>query len=110
MRACPLLTAAILLAACQHRNEPDVVNIVTYRCGELEVSAVFRGEDSVELEVAGKSLTLPLAVSASGARYADAAGNEFWTKGLANGLLTLAGQARRSCAAPSTAARDSAPQ
>jgi hypothetical protein len=40
---------------------------------------VFRGEDSVELDVAGKS-------------------------------LTLAGQARRSCAAPSAAARDSALQ
>ena len=83
MHARPLLGAAVLLAACQHCNEPDV---------------------------AGKSLTLPLAVSASGARYADAESNEFWTKGQANGLLTLAGQARRSCAAPSAAARDSALQ
>ncbi len=39
---------------------------------------------------------MPIAVSASGARYADDAGNEFWTKG-DSGTLLLAGEEQRKC-------------
>jgi membrane-bound inhibitor of C-type lysozyme len=42
-------------------------------------------------------LTLTLVPAASGAKYADGEGNEFWTKGLDEGLLTLAGEAMRIC-------------
>ncbi len=67
-----------------------------YRCGDLAVTAYFREEDGVRLEFPGETLRLPRVQAASGARYADTAGNEFWTKDGA--LLTLRGQPRRECA------------
>jgi uncharacterized membrane protein len=100
MRTILVIAGVLAVAACQRGQEPAVVNIVSYDCGGLRVDAVFQGEDTVELDVAGKPLTLPIAASASGSRYADGRGNEFWTKGLKDGLLTVAGEARRSCTAP----------
>ena len=41
-------------------------------------------------------LTLPQVESASGARYADSQGNEFWSKG-EQATFTLAGQEKRNC-------------
>lgn len=35
--------------------------------------------------------------SGSDARYTDAEGNEFWTKGVIEGVLTLNGQPERNC-------------
>ena len=44
----------------------------------------------------GGPLTLPQVESASGARYADSQGNEFWSKGEAATFI-LAGQEKRDC-------------
>jgi len=44
----------------------------------------------------GGTLSLPLAQSASGARYADHRGNEFWTKG-DTGTLTREGGRKVDC-------------
>jgi membrane-bound inhibitor of C-type lysozyme len=72
-----------------------------YRCGEIVVSADFHGTDPVRLRFDGKELTLPQVTSGSGARYADEAGNEFWSKG-DEAMLTLAGQQMRNCAPAAT--------
>ncbi|MBJ3777514.1 MliC family protein [Acuticoccus mangrovi] len=58
----------------------------TYRCEGLDtpISAVFIGNEAplVSLEVGGDTIVLPQAVSASGARYTDAAETTtFWSKG-----------------------------
>ena len=45
-------------------------------------------------------VNLLLVLPASGAEYADGAGNEFWTKGTDVAMLMLAGEAPQSCAAP----------
>jgi membrane-bound inhibitor of C-type lysozyme len=65
-----------------------------YRCEDLQVTAYFN-EAGVRLEISGESVSLPRASAASGARYADAEGREFWTRDSA--LLTLPGQPRRQC-------------
>ncbi len=63
-----------------------------WQCGDLRVGATFdNAAQRVTLSHSGRSTSLPLAPSGSGARYADEKGNEFWTKG-ANGTLTLDGQ------------------
>ncbi|GAA5074652.1 YbaY family lipoprotein [Lysobacter panacisoli] len=72
-----------------------------WQCGETRIGASFEGsadagKQTVALSINGRALSLPLARSASGARYADDAGNEFWTKG-ASGTLTLAGEDKREC-------------
>lgn len=68
-----------------------------WQCGPVRVDARFDPlADTVVLAFSGRSLQLPLAISASGARYADAAGNEFWTKGDA-GTLTVDGEALPEC-------------
>src|SRR5262245_46761960 len=54
-------------------------SILRFRCGDdLDVTAAFHPPDAVDLDVAGRSLTLARAPAASGTRYTDAAGNEFW--------------------------------
>lgn len=70
-----------------------------FRCGELlvaidDVPAV----DHIRLRFSGQSLTLPAAIAASGARYADDQGNVFWNKG-DEATLSLAGQEDRECTA-----------
>jgi putative lipoprotein len=63
-----------------------------WQCGDLRVGATFDNvAKRVTLSHSGRSTSLPLAMSGSGARYADEKGNEFWTKG-ASGTLTLDGQ------------------
>src|SRR5690606_31995391 len=60
---------------------PDSIT-AGFRCGEFLADALFdnaRGE--LVLTVGTRRLVLPQAVAASGARYADADGNEFWNKG-----------------------------
>ncbi|HVK50366.1 MAG TPA: MliC family protein [Pseudoxanthomonas sp.] len=71
-----------------------------YQCGELAVTASFHGDDDADLTFNGRVLKLPRVVSASGARYADTGGNEFWSKGDVEAILTLAGEAQRSCTGP----------
>jgi len=68
-----------------------------WECGELGVMSRYAdAAGRVALSFNGRTLTLPVARAASGARYADAHGNEFWTKG-ATGRLTLAGDTARDC-------------
>ncbi|MDR0181691.1 YbaY family lipoprotein [Lysobacter arvi] len=63
-----------------------------WQCGDLRVGAAFDTvANRVTLSYGGRSRTLPLAMSGSGARYADDTGNEFWTKG-DSGTLTLDGE------------------
>ncbi|HEY0504013.1 MAG TPA: YbaY family lipoprotein [Lysobacter sp.] len=93
------------------RNEPVEIRMIRvadsaataaaattfWQCGESRVGATFDAKtERVALSVNGRRLTLPLARSASGARYADDQGNEFWTKG-AGGTLTLAGEGKSEC-------------
>lgn len=76
---------------------PASAEITHWECGELGVMSRYDGgAKTARLAFNGYALTLPLARSASGARYADSRGNEFWTKG-ATGSLTLAGEAARDC-------------
>jgi membrane-bound inhibitor of C-type lysozyme len=74
----------------------QAVHVYAYQCGDLAVTGRFT-PSQVTLDYAGKTLALPQAVSASGARYADGQGNEFWGKGLKDATFTLAGQPARTC-------------
>jgi len=68
-----------------------------WQCGDQRVAARFDNPAQTVTVVHDRGeLVLPQAVSASGARYADANGNEFWTKG-PGGTLTLSGAAARDC-------------
>ncbi len=69
----------------------------TWTCEDMTFEAVFDipGE-RVDLALPSGAVSLPLAQSASGARYADHLGNEFWTKG-AEGTLTRQGGAKVEC-------------
>ncbi len=109
-----LLPTLLLLSACAPREQPHAAPAVPapqttttpkpaanaeptrWRCGELLASAVYAG-DRAELFFSGRKLVLPIARSASGARYADERGNEFWTKG-DQGTLALMGEEKRDCA------------
>jgi len=90
-----LIVAAITLSACQREN----VKIVSYQCGDLTVSAVFRDEERAVLTLGNQNLNLLLVLAASGAKYADGSGNEFWTQGLDEATLTLAGKPSVACKA-----------
>lgn len=71
--------------------------IAHWECGDLGLMSRFdESPGQVRLAYNGNSLTLPIARSASGARYADAHGNVFWTKG-ATGTLAIAGEPSRDC-------------
>lgn len=64
-----------------------------WQCNEVGVASTYAGDaEQVTLAFSGRELELPIAVFASGARYADAAGNEFWTKG-DSGTLALTAEA-----------------
>ena len=82
----------------QAGTDPAIAPATTYwQCGDQRISARFdTAMHQVALHVGGKVLTLPHAASASGARYADAAGNTFWSKGM-EATLTLAGAADQPC-------------
>jgi membrane-bound inhibitor of C-type lysozyme len=107
-----VLCLAGLLAACKPAAEPVVapapvepappapveaaVTSVNFQCGDERISAAFdNAAGNVTLSIGGQALTLPQAVAASGARYADDQGNEFWNKGT-NATLTRAGQPANS--------------
>lgn len=68
-----------------------------FDCGGLAVSATFDNvAETATLAWHEGQLVLPQAISASGARYADTDGNEFWNKGN-EATLTLAGNAPVQC-------------
>ncbi|KGQ20463.1 MliC domain containing protein [Lysobacter dokdonensis DS-58] len=69
----------------------------TWTCDGMTFDAVFDiAGERVDLALPSGAVSLPLAVSASGARYADHLGNEFWTKGAA-GTLTRQGGTKVQC-------------
>src|SRR5262245_54816976 len=86
---------SLLLAACAGDEPRGTTPRTVYQCGDLEVTATFDEPDKVALVFGGTTLALPRVPAASGARYADGMGNEFWSKGGA--MFTLAGQPPRSC-------------
>jgi len=92
-----LILAAAASGGCGARTEVQAVagRTATYQCGDAVITADFR-DSGVELTLGDTTLRLPQVVAASGARYADDAGNEFWTQGN-SALFTQAGQPRRDC-------------
>lgn len=88
-----LLAAAATLAGCQREN----LQVVGYQCAELTVSAIFRGQDRATIAIGDRKLELEHVPAASGAKYADGAGNEFWSKGRDEAMLTLAGSPPVAC-------------
>jgi membrane-bound inhibitor of C-type lysozyme len=97
MRACLSSLAILAILACGivgcDRAPAD--DAVLYQCGDLPVSATFPDADTAKLLLQGRTLTLQRVPAASGAKYADAAGNEFWTR--EGAMLTLAAQPMRQC-------------
>ncbi|UHQ19258.1 YbaY family lipoprotein [Lysobacter sp. KIS68-7] len=78
---------------------PPVANIhhTSWTCGEMTFAADFdMAGGRVDLQLPEGAMSLPLAQSASGARYADHRGNEFWTKG-DKGTLTREGGGKLDC-------------
>ncbi|MCE5233059.1 MAG: MliC family protein [Mizugakiibacter sp.] len=69
---------------------------LAYQCGDRRVGARIDG-DAIVLALPGRELRLPQQVSASGTRYADGEGSEFWSKG-AEARLTLDGGKPQACA------------
>ncbi len=102
---------ALVLAACKPAATPEpaapaeepaapapTTVLTHWQCGDARVSATFdNAAGNVSLSFDGESLVLPQAVSASGARYADEQGNEFWNKGDSS-TLTLSGSEAVECA------------
>lgn len=118
IRGLPIAVLAVALAACQPQPAPPAADApaddaasasipgeglapgerLNFQCGELALGVTFdEGGERARLSFSGRQLELPIAVSASGARYADDDGNEFWSKGLEDASLTLAGEERREC-------------
>lgn len=68
-----------------------------WTCDGMTFEAAFDVEGRrVELALPDGTLSLPLAISASGARYLDHRGNEFWTKG-DRGTFTREGGRKLDC-------------
>jgi len=81
---------------------PDAVT-AHWNCDGHPVTANYDNtRHDVRLRIGSSELTLPAAVSGSGARYADAAGNEFWEH-QGESTLTLASGKPRHCIRAATA-------
>jgi putative lipoprotein len=107
--------AALLLAACAAETpapSPELARAPAgptpppggaagetfhWQCGEIGVASHYLGDaDLIELSFSGRTLVLPIAVAASGARFADDQGSEFWTRG-DSASLALPGEPVREC-------------
>jgi hypothetical protein len=66
-------------AASAHRTATAVTR---WRCGDLIVATHFDDDslESITLETPDRELTLKSMANEDGARFADAAGNEFWSR------------------------------
>ncbi len=89
-------------------NASDIIASVTYACDtQKSVHAVYR-DKSVELKLSdGRHLTLPIAISGSGARYANTDESlVFWEKGptafMTEGSTTTFANCNETSAATST--------
>lgn len=68
-----------------------------WQCGDQRVAArLDPASQTLTLIHERGQLALPQVVAASGTRYADANGNEFWSKG-SGATLTLSGTPAREC-------------
>ncbi|WP_081759960.1 MliC family protein [Pseudoxanthomonas suwonensis] len=68
-----------------------------WQCGDQRVAVRFDNAAQTVTVVHDRGeMVLPQEVAASGARYADTNGNEFWTKG-PSATLTLSGTPAREC-------------
>ena len=90
--------------------------VITYACDDgRTVRASYPDTDTAVVEVDGKSRTLKIAISASGARYTGD-GVQWWTKGMTQGQLSplaagedIASAPGVNCKAPEPAAAPVAP-
>lgn len=76
----------------------DAMAVTRWRCGEVAVSTHFDDAslESITLQTPERTLTLKSMANEDGARFADAAGNEFWSRpGKVN--LTQVGQPTLEC-------------
>lgn len=88
---------ACLLCACGQpapqstaAGGPD--DSVVYDCAGTRLTATWQDNgESVIVEIDGTTYTMDQAEAASGAKYADASGNSFWTKGGTDGMWMPAG-------------------
>ena len=66
-------------AASTHKTASAVTK---WRCGELKIATHFDDEslESITVETPDRELTLKSMANEDGARFADAAGNEFWSR------------------------------
>lgn len=122
-----LASGALLLGACTRTDSPDSTDAAAtgdapvaidapadptgpdttmidagFDCGGLPVAATFdNAAETATLSWPDRQLVLPQAISASGARYVDTAGNEFWNKG-DEATLTLVGEAPIQCSIATT--------
>ena len=62
-----ILSAAVVLFGCDAGEEPVEVE---YDCGEVTLHVTY-GEDVALIRLGEETHTLPIAISASGARYSD---------------------------------------
>lgn len=93
----PIALALVRVPAGGKASVDTSENTSHWQCSDLRVTSAYDPDgESVTLSMSGRNLKLPIATSASGARYADTQGNEFWTKGR-GGTLTLAGEQQREC-------------
>lgn len=89
--AAPVDAAGQAPAAVETPSPIPYTTTANFRCGDLLVGAVFDNvADDVTLSINTRRTRLPQTVAASGARYADDQGNEFWNKG-DNATLKLDG-------------------
>lgn len=103
-----LAATTLTLGACRPADAPEALTTLPasrppatpeshWQCDDHVVTTRFDTDAGTVILTHGRGqLVLPQAVSASGARYADANGNVFWTKGAA-GTLTLSGMPEREC-------------
>jgi uncharacterized lipoprotein YbaY/uncharacterized membrane protein len=73
------------------------IHHTSWTCGEMTFAADFdTANGRVDLQLPEGAMSLPQAQSASGARYVDHRGNEFWTKGN-TATLTREGGGKLDC-------------
>jgi membrane-bound inhibitor of C-type lysozyme len=81
-----LALSLLLLATGCYRQSPAPEEFANapgnpvYQCADQRVLAIFQGSDTVTLGFPDRKLTLSRVPAASGAKYADTDGNQFWSQ------------------------------